>query len=242
MKKSLLLAVCLAGVFTFTENAQAFELSAPSLNNLKSITTPAAAPQKSDVKFDPSGTIGQINTKLYNIDSTVQNAYISLFSALLSKEDFNKYKAELDAIKTNKNLSETEKRAKLAQVATDTSAILAKEEKQAEISQNLKELSEAKRTEYINALTNLTSASMQYMELAAECKSLATSISTNPAMAVSLAFELKQVKDTAALLKSNLKSIKNVTTQVIAINKANGIDVKLPETQAGKTKKIDIQL
>ena len=36
MKKSLLLAVCLAGVFTFTENAQAFELSAPSLNNLKS--------------------------------------------------------------------------------------------------------------------------------------------------------------------------------------------------------------
>lgn len=236
MKKNLLFGViCLA---VFANSCQAIEISKPSLNTLKQSVQPVKQ-ESVAVKFDPSGTIGQINTQLYNIDSQVQAAYESLFSALLSKEDYNKYKAELQVIKDNKNLSETEKRAKLAQVATDTSAMLANQEKQTEISANLKELSEERRTEYVNAFVNLTNAAGEYAVLVQECKSLSMRIASDPVQAASLAFELGQVKDTSKLLKANLISIKNVTTQVIAINKANNIEVKLPDNKSGKVKKVD---
>lgn len=237
MKKSLLLSSCLVS-FVLAGSVQAIEISKPSLNTLKQGTQIQTTQQKQET-INPSGTIGHINTRLLSINTQVQAAYDSLFSALLSKEDYNKYKAELKTIQDNKSLSETEKNAKLAEIATDTSAILANQEKQAEISENLKGLSDAKKTEYINALINLTSASAEYATLANECKSLSMSIASNPVQAASLAFELGQVKDTSALLKANLKSVKNVTTQVIAINKANGIDVKLPENKSSKTKKID---
>lgn len=241
MRKKLLGVLCVT-VVALSTSVQAIEFAKPSLDTLKQVAQPMAAPARqgeSEIKFNSSGTIGHINSKLYTIDTQVQAAYDSLFSALLSKEDYNKYKAELKTIQENKSLSETEKRAKLAEVATDTSAILANQEKQTEIYGNLKALSEAKKTEYVNALVNLTNASYQYVELAQECQSLSMSIASNPLQAASLALELGQVKDTAALLKANLKSIKNVSTQVIAINKANGIDVKLPENKAGKAKKVD---
>ncbi len=238
MRKCLLCGLCLT-VMTLTNSVQAFEVSKPSLNTLKQVAQPQATQAQTDTTFNPSGTIGHINSQLYAIDSEVQAAYDSLFSALLSKEDYNKYKAELQTIQDNKSLSESEKRAKLAEVATDTSAILANEEKQSEISENLKTLSDAKKTEYANALVSLTNAGFQYAGLAQDCKSLSMRIASNPVQAAGLALELGQVKDTAALLKSNLKSIKNVTTQVVAINKANGIEVKLPENKAGKAKKIE---
>lgn len=144
MRKCLLCGLCLT-VMTLTNSVQAFEVSKPSLNTLKQVAQPQATQAQIDTTFNPSGTIGHINSQLYAIDSEVQAAYDSLFSALLSKEDYNKYKAELQTIQDNKSLSESEKRAKLAEVATDTSAILANEEKQSEISENLKALSDAKR-------------------------------------------------------------------------------------------------
>lgn len=238
MKKKLLLSICTI-LFTSALCVNAIEISKPSFNTLKQVAQPQATQTVNEENIDTSGTIGYINSQLLRTNSEVQTAYESLFSALLSKEDYNKYQAELKAIQDNQSLSDAEKSSKLMQVATDTSAILANEEKQAEISANLKSLSAEKRTKYFEALISLTNASAQYMVLANQCKSISMNIASNPVKAASLAFELGQVKDTAALLKANMKSIKDVTTKVIAINKANGIDVKLPENSSGKAKKID---
>ena len=237
MKKGLLLGVCIVSL-AFAGSVNAFDLSKPSLNTLKQVTQPQTT-QTNQTTIDTSGTIGHINSRLLSTNAKVQTAYESLFSALLSKEDYNKYKAELDAIQNDPNLSESEKSAKLMQVATDTSAILANQEKQDEISANLKSLSDAKKTEYINAFASLTGASAEYIVLSEECKSLAANIASNPVQAAKLAFELGKIKDTSALLTTNIKSIKDVTTQIIAINKANGIEVKLPESSSGKAKKVD---
>ncbi len=239
MKKKMLLSVC-AILFASALCANAIEFSKPSLNTLKRVAQPQTTQNTSEENIDTSGTIGYINGQLLNTNSEVQKAYESLFSALLSKEDYNKYQAELKAIQDNPNLSDSEKSAKLMQVATDTSAILENQEKQAEISANLKSLSDEKRAEYINACTSLTNASVQYLALANQCASLGQLIASNPIQAVGLAFELGKIKDTGALLKANLTSIKDVTTKIIAINKANGIDVNLPEDSSGKAKKIDL--
>ena len=153
MKKGLLLGVCIVSL-AFAGSVNAFDLSKPSLNTLKQVTQPQTT-QTSQATVDTSGTIGHINSRLLSTNAKVQTAYESLFSALLSKEDYNKYKAELDAIQNDPNLSESEKSAKLMQVATDTSAILANQEKQDEISANLKSLSDAKKTEYINAFARV---------------------------------------------------------------------------------------
>lgn len=236
MKKGLLLGIC---IVSFAASVQAFELSKPSLNTIKQIAQPQTTQTTQEQTIDTTGTIGHINSRLLSINAQVQTAYESLFSALLSKEDYNKYKAELDAIQNDPNLSESEKSAKLMQVATDTSAILANQEKQDEISANLKSLSDAKKTEYVNAVSNLTNATAEYLVLAKECKTLSMRIASNPVQAASLALELGKLKDTSALLVTNIKSIKNVTTQVIAINKANGIEVSLPESSSDKAKKVD---
>ena len=47
-------------------------------------------------------------------------------------------------------------------------------------------------------------------------------------LAVSLASELASLKDTGIILKNNVKSLKDVTTQAVSVAKISGIEIKIP--------------
>ena len=209
----------------------------PNLGALKNVTNAVTSTASSLTPTSVRGTIGNINTKLAAADTTVQASFNALVSALSSKEEATKIKTELNAINTNKNLSASEKSAKIAQVMTDYGNTL--EKTQAEMGEKLKTASAEKRAAITEAVIDLSAASVQYLDIANDCKSVVMSVSSNPTLAVSLTSEIASLKDTGAILKNNVKSLKNVTTQSIAVAKAGGIEIKLPDAKATKAKKVN---
>lgn len=231
--KKMLLAICAISV-AFAGSAQAIEK--PGLGALKNVTNVVSSTASSMTPASFQGTIGTINDKLAAADKTVQASFNALVSALSSKEEATKIKAELNAINTNKNLSASEKSAKIAGVMSDYGNIL--KETQDEMGEKLKTASAEKRTAITEAVVDLSVASVQYLDIANDVKSIIASISSNPTSAISLAPELASLKSTATILKNNVKSLKDVTTTSVAVAKAGGIEIKLPEAKSTKAKKV----
>ena len=232
--KKMLLAVCAISV-AFAGSAQAIEK--PGLGALKNVTNVVSNAASSLTPTSVRGTIGTINDKLSAADKTVQASFNALVSALASKEEATKIKAELNAINANKNLSASEKSAKIAGVMSDYGNTL--KETQDEMGEKLKTASAEKRAAITAAVIDLSAASVQYLDIANDCKSIVMSVSSNPTLAVSLAPELASLKDTGVILKNNVKSLKDVTTTSVAVAKAGGIEIKLPSVKATKAKKAD---
>lgn len=233
MRKMLLVACAISIACAGTVQA----IEKPNLGALKNVTNAVTSTASSLTPTSVRGTIGNINTKLAAADTTVQASFNALVSALSSKEEATKIKTELNAINANKNLSASEKSAKIAQVMTDYGNTL--EKTQAEMGEKLKTASAEKRAAITEAVIDLSAASLQYLDIANDCKSVVMSVSSNPTLAVSLASEIASLKDTGAILKNNVKSLKNVTTQSIAVAKAGGIEIKLPDAKATKAKKVN---
>ena len=243
MKKNLVLCLCVT--VALASSVQAIELKAPNVSAVKNVTSSVSnvtsAVSNVASSLTPSsakGSIATINSKLIAADATVQQSFNSLVAALSSKDEAAKYKAKLNAINSNKNLSTSEKSAKIAEVMTDYGTTL--KENQAALGEKIKSASEAKRTEITNAVVALGAASIQYLDIANDCTKLAMTISTNPTLAIPLASELKDLKDTAIILKNNVKSLKNVTTQAVAVAKIGGLKINLPKPGASKAKKAKI--
>ena len=233
MRKMLLVACAISIACAGTVQA----IEKPNLGALKNVTNVVTSTASSLTPTSVRGTIGNINTKLAAADTTVQASFNALVSALSSKEEATKIKTELNAINANKNLSASEKSAKIAQVMTDYGNTL--EKTQAEMGEKLKTASAEKRAAITEAVIDLSAASLQYLDIANDCKSVVMSVSSNPTLAVSLASEIASLKDTGAILKNNVKSLKNVTTQSIAVAKAGGIEIKLPDAKTTKAKKVN---
>lgn len=233
MRKMLLVACAISIACAGTVQA----IEKPNLGALKNVTNVVTSTASSLTPTSVRGTIGNINTKLAAADTTVQASFNALVSALSSKEEATRIKTELNAINANKNLSASEKSAKIAQVMTDYGNTL--EKTQAEMGEKLKTASAEKRAAITEAVIDLSAASLQYLDIANDCKSVVMSVSSNPTLAVSLASEIASLKDTGAILKNNVKSLKNVTTQSIAVAKAGGVEIKLPDAKATKAKKVN---
>jgi|GEM_PF-4144280 hypothetical protein len=236
MKRNLVLAMC--ATIALVSSVQAIEMKAPNMSVMKNVTSAVSNAAASLTPSSVKGTVSEINTKLIAADTSVQTAFNSLVAALSSKEDAAKCKAKLNAINNNKNLSASEKSAKIAEIMTDYGTTL--KENQEALGEQIKTASAAKRTEITNAVIALAVASFQYVDIANDCKNIAMSISTNPTLAVSCATELASLKDTASILKNNIKSLKNVTTQAVAVAKIGGLEIKLPKPGASKAKKANI--
>lgn len=234
MKKNLLLGLFAVAVVT-ASSVSALELKTPNVGSLKNATSVVSNAAASLTPSSVKGSVSGINTKLTAADATVQAAFNSLVTALSSKEEAAKLKTKINAINTNKNLSASEKSAKVAQVMSDYGTTL--KENQDKLSEQLKTASATKRTEVTNAVVALAVASYQYLDIANDAKSIAMSVSTNPTLAVSCATELASLKDTGVILKNNVKSLKDVTTQAVAVAKAGGIEIKIPKQSASKTQK-----
>lgn len=237
MKKSLSLVVCSALIIGAT-SVQALEMKKPDMGAIKNATSAVSGAAAALTPTAVRGTIADMNKKLIAADAYVQSSFKALTSALLSKEDAAKIKAELDAINQNKNLSAAEKSAKVAAVMSDTGNTL-KEQKN-ELGEKIKSANNAKKTEISNAVVALAVASYQYLDIANDCRSIAMKISTNPTLAVPLASELTSLKDTGIILKNNVSSLKNVTTQAVAVAKIGGIEIKIPKPTKNKATKVDL--
>ncbi len=233
MKKIFATGLCVS-IMVLGSNVFAFEM--PSA--IKGAASAATGISSSLTPTSARSSITTINNKLSAADFTLQNAFNSLVAALSSTEKATEIKSKVDAIKSNKDLSKAEQSAKIAQIISDYGTAL--QEEQATLAEQLKNTNEEKRTEVANAISSVVLVSYQYLNIANDCKSLTTSISANPTLAIGLAPELKNLKDMGVMLKNNILSLKNVTTQAVTVAKASGINVNIPKNEAGKAKQVDL--
>lgn len=233
MKKVLLSALCIIAASMYT-NAEAIDLSG-TLNKVNSaVETSAAVLTPGAV----SGQISEINAQLVNADASVQSAFSALVNVLSSKEEALKIQTQINAVQNDKNLNDVEKSAKLSEIMSDYGDTL--KENKAELEEQLNNASQEKKEAVSKAIVSLFEAGFQYVLIGKECSNIVTNISKNPTQAITFAPQLGELKNTLSILKNSAKSIKNLTSQSIAVAKAGGIEVKIPKKQAGKTKKVDL--
>ena len=242
MKKNLKIGIC---TLVLAIPLCASAITVPNVNSIKSITNTVTKSTTNTAKTTNNtanirGVISQINERLKTADLSVQDSFNSLVSALSSKEEAVKYKAQLSAINANKALSEVEKSAKIAQIMTDYGSVL--DETKSALAEKLKSASDTKKNEIINAVVSFAQGSYQYLDIAGDCTSTALSATTNANTAVAIAQDIKSLKDTASVLKNSATSVKNVATQAVAVAKAGGINIKLPKASTSKAKKVNLTL
>lgn len=233
--KKLMVAFCMVSL-GLSSNVYALEVKKTNIN-VKAVTSTVTGVASSLTPTSARGTIATINNRLINADKEVQAAFLALCNVMLSKDEVAKNKAKLAAVNGDKNLSEKEKSAKIAEIITDSSAVLNAEKEK--IADEISKASEAKKEAVCSAVVDVAAASFKYLDLANDCKSLGMSIATNPTLAVTLAPELANLKDTGIILKNNLKSLKALTTQAVSISKASGLEIQLPKNKTSKVKKVN---
>lgn len=197
-------------------------------------------PANEEVKYDRySGVVGNINQELDIVNVSFTEAYNTLASILLDTKDYQKLKTKAEAIKNNKKLSEQERDAELNKVLSETDALIQAQMESGAIDKKMKALSAERKIQYINACANLFVAGIEYYNLGMKCSKLGMKIASNPLLAASLAFELDQIKYTGKTLKNQATNVKKIAVQIKKINKANNIEVKMPENKASKMKKVN---
>ena len=227
MKKIFSTILCVS-VVTIAGSVYAFEMPSAIKGAASAVTS----------KTNSATQIGVLNTKLNAVNETMQRAFESLTSALFSAEKSAEIKSRIDAIKSDKSLSETEKNSEITKIISDCAATM--KEEQETLASQLRNSDEQKRYNVSGAINSLFIASYQYTDIAVDCRGIIMGISANPVQAATLAFELGNLKAMFNLLKNNIVVLKNVTTQAVAIAKAGGVSLDIPKNTSSKASQIDL--
>ena len=99
-------------------------------------------------------------------------------------------------------------------------------ENQNVLSKELESYSSKQQTEIINALNSLTNATVDYTNSSKDLTTIIKEVLANPTLTTSLTNDLKELKNTGTALKSNLQSIKTITTNSYKLCKQSGIIAK----------------
>ncbi len=236
MRKNLLLVLCLISTIS-ASGVYALEIKNAAGGALKSATSSVKTTATSADTTTIRKSIKGLNYKLALADKDVQAAFSALVSALSSKEEAAKIKAQINAINANTNLSAAEKSAKLAEIMSDYGDNL--KNANDELKGQLKSASSAKTDQILAALEKLTDATVKYTDLLNDVQSIVTQIAYDPTLAMSMKGDFTEIKETGKILKSNLKSLKNVSSGAFNLCKSCGIKVQKTASKSSSTKKVD---
>lgn len=233
MKKNLILIACLTSFTVLSANAIEFnkDKMMSTINNVARATANATSTsQKSttETKVSPEvekikAQIIEFNKKLDLASSNVQSSVQSIANSLTSKDVSTELKKKINEINQNTKLTEAEKEAMLADLYLNFSNTL--KQSQSDIKKELENASSVQKAQLTKATEKLASASTTYSESLSDLSSIVKGIITKPSVATNLTEELKDLRATTSALKDNLKSLKNITTQVYNICQSSGVAV-----------------
>lgn len=246
MKKILVMsALCAAAVVSTTSiDAQALDLSAAK-NMAGTVQATASALTPDAAK----GQIKAINAQVAAANATVTKSKSVLEDVLSDKATLKKYKEDL--AKANSITDPKEKAAAIKQANKDKAAADKAYQASEEYKQALEKLTASQIDGVLTATLGLATAADQYMAIAKECQSLAMKISTNPTLAVPLASDLSELKNTIVVVKDGLKELKNTTVAATKACNILGVGDKLKEkldakkastSKASGAKKVNLPL
>lgn len=236
MKKGLLLTLCLS-VVAFSSSAQAIELKNMAAGALKTTASTVKTTATNADTTTIRKSISTMNEKLALANKDVQSAFTSLVTAISSKEEAAEIRAQIKAINDNKNLSDVEKSSHLATIMSDYGNNL--QNANEELKTKLKSASSEKTNQILTAIDSLMGATIKYTDLTNDVQSIINQLVSNPTLATSMRGDFTEIKNTGKMLKTNLKSLKDVTTSAVNLCKTCGIKVQKTATKSSKTQKVD---
>lgn len=231
MKKRLLVAVCIATTLS-TMGALAFEMPVKP-------TFPISNPLTSSSSFDKGASVTQINNILSAqalINNTFNNSIANLATILLSKDDLADLKAKKETL--SNDIKNKETNAIDAAMVSETVAKLEKATQQANMGAEIKKLSAEQKQLFIDCTYNIMLAGLGYVDIANNSLSLVNQVKANPTAAIALGSDFKALSNVAINIPKQVKLATQVTTGLLKVAKAGGIEIPQPTSKASKPKSI----
>ena len=219
MKKKVLL-ICFVSLLTMSVQA-----SDNTQNSALSILN--AFMKANSTNVDSSNVQNQIEAFNKNLNESslkLQNAVQMIARTMTTDTQAELLTKQLNEINNNIKLTEAEKEALLTEVYKEFANSL--KENQNVLSKELESYSSKQQTEIINALNSLTNATVDYTNSSKDLTTIIKEVLANPTLTTSLTNDLKELKNTGTALKSNLQSIKTITTNSYKLCKQSGIIAK----------------
>ena len=219
MKKKVLL-ICFVSLLTMSVQA-----SDNTQNSALSILN--AFMKTNSTNVDSSNVQNQIEAFNKNLNESslkLQNAVQMIARTMTTDTQAELLTKQLNEINNNIKLTEAEKEALLTEVYKEFANSL--KENQNVLSKELESYSSKQQTEIINALNSLTNATVDYTNSSKDLTTIIKEVLANPTLTTSLTNDLKELKNTGTALKSNLQSIKTITTNSYKLCKQSGIIAK----------------
>ena len=219
MKKKVLL-ICFVSLLTMSVQA-----SDNTQNSALSILNAFMKTNSTNVgSSNVQNQIEAFNKNLNESSLKLQNAVQMIARTMTTDTQAELLTKQLNEINNNIKLTEAEKEALLTEVYKEFANSL--KENQNVLSKELESYSSKQQTEIINALNSLTNATVDYTNSSKDLTTIIKEVLANPTLTTSLTNDLKELKNTGTALKSNLQSIKTITTNSYKLCKQSGIIAK----------------
>jgi len=219
MKKILaysLLIACMSAPLS----ANAFDLSNLNLLNKN---------KKQDVvenKFTPVNedsmlqTLAQLKSQIASTDSAAQNSFLSIVSALASKDEFESIATKLNSIVGDATLTDSYKTNEINSIITKfTSGILVN---QGYVKNAISNMSYTQKMQLLSNFKTLANCGSKYANIAQQYLNMSSYMSTTSTNIPSISANSATIKSNATSLLGRVAAIKDLITQVSGISKTVG--------------------
>ena len=163
---------------------------------------------KSDSKGASAADVDGFLTAAADADSLIRKSSDTLFSAVASKQEIDKYNEDLTA--ANALTDPKEKDAAIKKAQDDSQAVLAKEDF-AKKTDELKKTADAKKKQQVGAaIYNFVLGALKDKELLDRGQGIISSISSNPMMVT----KLGKVKDVVGSISSQMGNVSTIASGI----------------------------
>ena len=221
MKKILVYSLLIAGI-TLPQSANAFSWS--NINNqAKNIKQKVIETRYSPVSETSTiKVLNQLKNELNATDTVAQNSFLSIASALSSKDEADNITTKLNSILKDSMLSDTYRTNEVnSLISSFTSSMLAN---QGYVISAIAGMSNSQKLQLLNNFKSLAKCGYKYSDIAAQYMKIASVMSLTSSEYPSSAISANNLKDNAESLKNSVKTINDLITQTSAISKMAGFN------------------
>lgn len=209
MKK--ILSCCIIASMFFTSSASfAFDMSA--LNIVKNMV-----PSKLKNSSSEQTPFQNIDNKITNINTQVQNSFLNIVSILSSEQDAVNIKSQFNSILNNANSTQDEKISLINSIISNYTSNLANNK--SDVISVIKNLSGLEQKNLSNYVYSLAKNSTQYLSLSKDYLNTASTLSKNISNLQETQEVFLNAKKTASLLSNSAIAVKNLSQNLLYLIK-----------------------
>lgn len=219
MKKILVLSLMV--LFTVQLGAGAYEWTNVVNYMLNTASKKTTQETTSLSAIDALKALSDLQTQAKQIDTSVQNNFLSLVSQLSTQKESTELQTKINKILSDTTKTQDEISEEMAEIMMSYAKELNNDKE--DVIKTLKDMSETEQAKIIETVANLMQEGQSYLELAKQgINTASTAVKTakrfNEAMQI-----VSSIKSTATEMQTTAKSVISVAKQIQSLVKAAGL-------------------